>query len=513
MRNSKRKKKRAQQSSNVSENTKINGESEQQKMINSLVEVFSYATIEEVEAVFKEVNGDPNKAAEILSGLPDNSEAFQASCSSSNKSFGLDSNSSEGFVESNSSSDSFSSRSSRGNRGRKLVATTGTVSTLIGKDYVPSSSRKEAVKEKGYGGAKVNVEEAEQFLCSMLGDDCELSMGVVRDVLCSCGFDVEKALEVLLDLSAPQCESSGSDKYSSSGSSNAEYPRNIDFIDDFWQLSDKGYDTNSYSSESDVPDNVRLLDFNGRSYAEALVSSSDSSSKPTAASLRTDGSELPQQVLESLFNIPKSSKHDPGAMSWRNVVKQLESFAQKRVQLVPSGFIAQELKTQGKEYQVFRETARQQWDKMRTCYQQAATAYSSGEKNYATHMSEQGKLYRKMAQEADEKASMQIFKARNKAIENVLTIDLHGQHVKPAMRLVKLHLLFGTYISSVQYLRIITGCGSSGLGKSMLKQSVVNLLKNEGIEWREENQGTVLIRLDEPKEFSFLDSGSDGDSD
>lgn len=184
MRNSKRKKKRAQQSSNVSENTKINGESEQQKMINSLVEVFSYVTIEEVEAVFKEVNGDPNKAAEILSGLPDNSEAFQASCSSSNKSFGLDSNSSEGFVESNSSSDSFSSRSSRGNRGRKLVATTGTVSTLIGKDYVPSSSRKEAVKEKGYGGAKVNIEEAEQFLCSMLGDDCELSMGVVRDVLC-----------------------------------------------------------------------------------------------------------------------------------------------------------------------------------------------------------------------------------------------------------------------------------------------------------------------------------------
>lgn len=42
---------------------------------------------------------------------------------------------------------------------------------------------------------------------------------------------------------------------------------------------------------------------------------------------------------------------------------------------------------------------------------------------------------------------------------------------------------------------------------------VVNLLKNEGIEWREENQGTVLIRLDGPKEFSFLDSGSDGDSD
>ena len=46
-------------------------------------------------------------------------------------------------------------------------------------------SRKEVVKEKGFGGGgKFNVEEAEQFLCSMLGDDTELSMAVVKDVLC-----------------------------------------------------------------------------------------------------------------------------------------------------------------------------------------------------------------------------------------------------------------------------------------------------------------------------------------
>lgn len=35
---------------------------------------------------------------------------------------------------------------------------------------------------------------------------------------------------------------------------------------------------------------------------------------------------------------------------------------------------------------------------------------------------------------------------RNKDFENVITIDLHGQHVKQAMRLFKLHLLFGTYV-------------------------------------------------------------------
>jgi hypothetical protein len=40
------------------------------------------------------------------------------------------------------------------------------------------------MKAKDFGNGVVEKEEAEQFLCSMLGNDCELSMGVVRDVLC-----------------------------------------------------------------------------------------------------------------------------------------------------------------------------------------------------------------------------------------------------------------------------------------------------------------------------------------
>ncbi|XP_057547993.1 SMR domain-containing protein At5g58720 isoform X2 [Amaranthus tricolor] len=473
MKNPRSKKKRSQvsnqkNSSNCSSSPSeinsndVNGDiSVGEKIILSLVEAFSLVSIEQAENAYKQANGDPKKAALILSGFSEKSELFDASCSSSNKSFGFDSNSnsSEGFLESNSLSEGSSgsifqsSKGSRGPiRGKKVVAAAGTVSTMLGKDYVTSNPRKEVVKEKGLDHAKVNVEEAEQFLCSMLGDNCELGMGVVRDVLCSCGLDVEKALEVLLDLAAPVCETSWSDMYSScslsSSSSTTEYSRNIDCIDNFWQPCDGGYDSNSHSSESDMQSSARLLDFNGRSYAEALASS-ESSSQQAAANLRNDGSELPRQVLESLFSMPKISECDPPAMSWKNIVKQLESFAHKRVRLEPSSFMAEELNTQAKgdEYRFFRDTARQQWDKMRTCYQKAAAAYSNGEKSYATYMSERGKLYSKMAREADEKASMQIFKARNKEIENALTIDLHGQHVKQAMRLVKLHLLFSTYIS------------------------------------------------------------------
>lgn len=38
---------------------------------------------------------------------------------------------------------------------------------------------------------------------------------------------------------------------------------------------------------------------------------------------------------------------------------------------------------------------------------------------------------------------------------------------------------------------------------------VVNLLENEGIEWSEENRGTVLVKLSGQREFSFQDSASD----
>ncbi|KAL9320044.1 hypothetical protein ACSQ67_011883 [Phaseolus vulgaris] len=166
----------------------------------------------------------------------------------------------------------------------------------------------------------------------------------------------------------------------------------------------------------------------------------------------------------------------------------------------------------GDEYHVFREDSNQQWDSVKSYYKKATTAYTKGDRAYAAYLSDQGKEQTKLAQKADTRASHDIFIARNKGIENVITIDLHGQHVKQAIRMLKLHLLFGSYVPSVQTLRVITGCGSHGFGKSKLKQSVIELLGREAIEWREENQGTVLIKLNGWREYSFLDSNSDSDN-
>lgn len=60
---------------------------------------------------------------------------------------------------------------------------------------------------------------------------------------------------------------------------------------------------------------------NGRDYAKALMSSED----PFATTQGIDVLGLPQKVLESLFNIRQSPKHEPKTMSWRNVAKKMQS--------------------------------------------------------------------------------------------------------------------------------------------------------------------------------------------
>lgn len=263
------------------------------------------------------------------------------------------------------------------------------------------------------------------------------------------------------------------------------------------------------SSFVDPQDNVW---FSGDLFWDVSKKSESSGSRHKSEKVVSE-SELPQKVLQSLFNMPtpKAAEQEPNKMNWRNIVKKMVSLGQ--------GFNdaeseqQQHIHAKDDEYHVLREAAHEHWDSMKSYYQKAVTAFSSGEREYASYLSEQGKLQNKKAREADVKASRDIFAARNKSIENMITIDLHGQHIKQAMKVLKLHLLFGAYVRSVKLFRVITGCGSHGVGKSKLKTSVIGLLQKEGIRWSEENRGTLLVRLEGQTDFSFLDSGSGSDGD
>ena len=83
-------------------------------------------------------------------------------------------------MELNCAQDVICSNRFKGGKQQKLVAATGTVSTVLGKEYV----RRNPTRPKRFSNDVIDKEEAEQFLCSMLGEDCDLSLAVVRDVLC-----------------------------------------------------------------------------------------------------------------------------------------------------------------------------------------------------------------------------------------------------------------------------------------------------------------------------------------
>ncbi|KAJ8769791.1 hypothetical protein K2173_007651 [Erythroxylum novogranatense] len=453
------------------------GNQESQVVLTGLMDAFDSISLEEASSGIKEAQGDAQKATEILTKFTESSEdssstsLVRSGFSSSESGLGSSSSStvsSEGFVEG-----SLISRKGfrGGNKQKRVMAVTGTVSTVLGKGYVKASARRDAFTRNQFGGGGLGKEEeeAEQFLCSMLGDDCELSFAVVRDVLCQCGYNVDKALDVLLDLSASSRKQPGI-KYTNGA---LNYTVDARFLPEHDEnLPNWSSECNSQSSNSEAYESI-----NGcRNYWEDLSCSKDSFS----TSQQCNESDLPQKLLESLFNIPKNSERKTSTMNWRNVVKKIQSMG-PGVDVHPSsdGGLKRDKCGNGNDYDLFRRCASGHWDAMRSYCQRATEAYSRGQRQYASYLSDQGKEQNKLAREADKKASQDIFKARNKGIENVVTIDLHGQHVKPAMQLLKVHLLFGTYTNSIQTLRVITGCGGHGLGNQNLNNRLLNFWKRK----------------------------------
>ncbi|KAK6122140.1 hypothetical protein DH2020_044119 [Rehmannia glutinosa] len=216
MKQSKKKKRsKVSRNGNAENHAKIADEKEQ-RILKNLLEAFGSVSVEEAASAYAEVNRDPNKAAEVLpkSAAP---EDQSTTCSSSSGNYDVGSSSSSSVSEvfgdpNNFIQDGFKQKSKP--KLKKVIASAGTVSTVLGKDYVRSIPKKGSSKLKGFHEERWCKEEAEQFLCSMLGDDCELSFAVVSDVLCQCGYSIDKpldlgiamALDVLLEMSASSRE-------------------------------------------------------------------------------------------------------------------------------------------------------------------------------------------------------------------------------------------------------------------------------------------------------------------
>lgn len=145
-------------------------EGEERKDLDWLIDAFGSVSVDQIESVYRDAGGDAYKAAGILGAhLEDPGEAPASSgggCCSGDGGGG-----------------------GGGRRARRkpksVAAATGMVSDVLGKSYSSPVMVCGKGRRSGEGRAEEEKrrEDAEQFLCSMLGDSSDLGMGVVRDVL------------------------------------------------------------------------------------------------------------------------------------------------------------------------------------------------------------------------------------------------------------------------------------------------------------------------------------------
>jgi DNA-nicking Smr family endonuclease len=129
------------------------------------------------------------------------------------------------------------------------------------------------------------------------------------------------------------------------------------------------------------------------------------------------------------------------------------------------------------------------------CYEQATTAFLSGNKALAKELSAKGKEAAKAMKQAHEQASNQIYSERNN--RNTNTIDLHGLHVAEALQILKRELGTGGGKLSGE-ISILVGTGHHTKGSrtpSRLPRSVEEWLISQNIHFTEPVSGEFLVRV------------------
>ncbi|KAF3322368.1 hypothetical protein FCM35_KLT13509 [Carex littledalei] len=392
-------------------------------------------------------------------------------------------------------------------KSKKATASVGTVSSILGNSYNrPSYSVKEKFEKakpikievpksvidaldvgsssSGFQGSKkesLSNREIEQFLFSMLGDGFKLSMDVIREVLGSCGYDIHKSMEELLDFSTV-----------SLGKGKA--------IDDIDTDTAREYKQCTGSSSQEVSISVEN------------TNSLESNSHCTKSNLK-DNFDISQQVLQSLFTVPErvtdelfKPRFDLGvnrikATSGSVVSKPLQEVKMPmpvndvlRLQLENMKTVPDE----DDEYKNLRDVTKQHWDLMKEYYEAAITAFANGDHQYQYFM-EQGKHYFKLAREFEEKSARHVAGSTKKEDEEMPLDLLSIDDSKDALYLLKMHICKLVNIPNLQYLKVIVGPESKDAKKTKIKRKVIHLLEKESIQWTETeaDPGTISIRLDQ----------------
>ncbi|KAK9688936.1 hypothetical protein RND81_09G023100 [Saponaria officinalis] len=324
-----------------------------------------------------------------------------------------------------------------------------------------------------------------EFLFQMLGDGFQFGMEKINEVLGVCGYDLEKSMETLVDISASTLEKS--DDVVCSSAERGRYQETGPY---------------TYYEKPPLTDHPgpRLVKQNGK--------------EPRKKG--KDKSNLQSEILGSLFTAPERLVEEPKRIFPRAGVRKSISYGRSVVKppqetAMEQPFVAVKPLTDANEdeegdensFSVLRQAVREHWVTMKEYYKAAADAYTKGEKERASKLMKEGQFFNKLAREADEKSVQKLIETRP---DEEMLLDFSTFEPREAVKLLRLHLSNLAGIPGIRYLKVSVGNDDAQNQKGGLKRLVSKLLKKESIEWTEaENGKTLVIRLDEidPKTLSF----------
>ncbi|XP_042021716.1 putative nuclear RNA export factor SDE5 isoform X2 [Salvia splendens] len=381
----------------------------------------------------------------------------------------------------------------------KCSASIGTVSGVIGKDYVnPWRRRSDGPKERfkpmkinsiDFPVAEIWGEEKEprvatqpmdnvlgEFLYRMLGTGFQLDMGVIQQVIGQCGYNMPMCIDKLFDISAATLE--------------------------------KSDDVIGISTTTEMMSKIHNAGSTSCPKQSQLLSGSDASGGDLSVLPQTDigKKDVQREILEALFGAPNRFEdhhqsnrpvrtHKQSSYG-RIVAKPMEEKIVDDFTFITRQTInCRNSEANDESYDELRKAVAENWVTMKFYYKASMDAFMKKEFESAQNLLEQGNFYKTKAREADEKSAQKLIENSNK--EEEYCINVHYLEPKDALYHMKLHLSSLCGLSSIQFMKVVVGTGGDKKDKRR-KLLITNLLEEEGITWTEEGNGwTISIRVDQ----------------
>ncbi|KAH1091131.1 hypothetical protein J1N35_018388 [Gossypium stocksii] len=347
------------------------------------------------------------------------------------------------------------------------------MSLFWGEELEPSSQNEDRMHK-----------DMEDFLFKMLGEGFRLERDVIREVLNSCGYNMQKSMKKLLDWSAVSLDKEKK------------------------PLGESGEKTNDIHLRTSRTSQENMN----------IVLNAD-----VAERQQKDRNDLQKEVLATLFNAPERSDELPERseelprrskkparrpIALGEIVERplIDVTAEPKVDRVCSQEDKKDDEDEEDSFQVLRRAVKEYRGTMKEYYKAAVDAFAKGDQDEANKLLEQGQFFQEKARQADEESNQKIFETRNTETEDEMLLELHNHGTREAIQLLKCHLSSLAGIPSFKYLKVIINTDKEDSSKGTCRRLVMKLLQKESISWSEgETSGIILIQLDNinPKRLSF----------